>query len=174
MPYHGAQTGRLAHVATNQFTRKAIHLMTTDSAVVKPEKNLTSDLDLMQSIKSFEDAIALLASEGIEIVSSEDFGDGFSVASKDSLVGVPFLVLNMRWADGDHGEFVIIHVVTKTGVKGIVVDGSTGIYKQSLEYRRVGKTQGVIIREGLIRSTYDYTDEKTGELKPATTFYLSY
>jgi len=152
--------------------------MSTDSAtksdVVKLEKNLVADLELMQSIRSFDDAIALLESEGIEVVSSEQFGDGFSVANKDSLVGVPFLVLNMRWADGDHGEFVIIHTMTKTGVKSIIVDGSTGIYKQSLEYRRVGKIQGVFIREGLIRSTYDYTDEKTGELKPATTFYLSY
>lgn len=136
---------------------------------------ITENTDALASIQSFDDALALLASAGVSINSTEEYGDGFKIlanADKDRLVKLPFIVLGMKFPTGDHGEFVVMHIVTKSGEKWIVTDGSTGIYKQAALYAGKGKTAGLLVPDGLIRSDYKYTDNE-GKETPATTYYLS-
>lgn len=134
--------------------------------------------DDLSAIGSFSDAMALLNDARVEVVSTDDLGDGFIVCdNKDSLVKVPFVILNVKFSEGDHGEFSILHIVTEDGRKLILTDGSTGINKQAALYAGKGRTQGILCPRGLVRSDYEYddVDSKTGEVKkkPATTYYLS-
>lgn len=146
--------------------------ITSKDVATLDAKSLTNDRDTLAGIASFADAIRVLESAGIAIHSSEEFGDGFSVvASKDQLIGVPFVILGMRQTEGDHGEFSILHVVTEPGDKFIIVDGSTGIHAQVTEYLEKG-VQSVMHKGGLNRSDYTYVDDK-GKESPASTYYLS-
>jgi len=151
---------------------------------------ITNDEETMGAIKSFDDAIAVLAAAGVELHDSKEYGDGFDVADKNELVGVPFVILGMKFSEGEYGGngFVIIHLVTKDGRKLIITDGSTGIRAQAEKYAARGLVAGVVFRDGLIRSDFRYVDDKTAangirivrasdpefaSSKPATTFYLS-
>lgn len=151
---------------------------------------LTNDEDLLGSIKSFDDAIAVLVDSGIALVDSADFGDGFEVTDKSKLVDVEFVILGMKFSEGDYGDngFVIIHLVTKDGRKCIITDGSSGIRAQAEKYAAKGLTAGVRFKNGLIRSDFRYVEDKSAangirivkskdadyaDAKPATTFYLS-
>lgn len=151
---------------------------------------ITNDEETMGSIQSFDDAIAVLASAGVSLHSSKEFGDGFEVVDKSSLVDVPFVILGMKFSEGDYGNerFVIIHLVTKDGRKCIITDGGTGIRAQAEKYAAKGLTAGVVFESGLIRSDFRYVDDKTAasgirvvrakdpefaDSKPATTYYLS-
>lgn len=156
---------------------------TNDKSVTKTEPMLTQDTDLMRSIGSFDDALRVLEQAGIGAIDySTEFGDGFQLLKgkdeKATLVGVPFVILGIKFAEGDYmkdgkpGEFAILHVVTKDGRKCILVDGSTGICEDAKDIVKTGRTAGVLVPRGLSRSDYDYIDDK-GEKNPATTFYLS-
>jgi hypothetical protein len=146
---------------------------------------LTNNEETLASITSFDDALALLKGSGIDVHSTEEFGDGFSVVEdKNTLVGAEFVTLGMKFSTGDHGEFVIIHAVTKDGRKVIITDGSTGIFAQATKYASKGLTAGLRVPRGLIRSDFRYIDGvgvvKPGdagydskEAKTATTYYLS-
>lgn len=152
----------------------------SDSTIITPV--LTTNNELLRNITSFEDAARALADAGIEPTNySEEFGSGFRVASeteKRSLIGVPFIALGLRLAPGEYmreGEktdFAVLHIVTKTGEKLILTDGSTGICDQVKEVLAKGITAGLYVAGGLRVSDYDYTDEK-GNVSPASTFYLS-
>ena len=131
------------------------------------------DEDTLADIASFHDAIELLKSSGAEIVSTEDFGDGFRLTDKPTLVGTPFLIMDMRiHPTGDHGPFAILRLVTEDGRKCVITDGSTGIKEQVAKYLSKNIEGALLVPRGLIRSDYDYTDDK-GNVKAATTYYLS-
>lgn len=145
----------------------------SDAVVAVPM--ITNDEEALSSIASFDDAIALLKSAGVELHDSSEFGDGFEVVDKANLVDVPFVILGMKFAEGEFGGdgFVVIHLVTEDGRKCIITDGSTGVCKQARKYAEKGLVAGVVFRNGLIRSDYKWTDPSDGREKPATTFYLS-
>lgn len=152
------------------------------SEVAQAMSLFMNDTELLGSITSFEDAIAVLKDAGIELHSTKEYGDGFELLKeKSKLVDVPFVILSMKFVDEDKSDFgdgfVILHVVTKDGTKLIVTDGSSGICKQARLYAAKGITSGLVCEAGLIRSDYDVDipDKKTGEMvsTPATTYYLS-
>jgi hypothetical protein len=132
--------------------------------------------DQLSEIKSFADAIAL-ANEvyGAEhiAVASDVLGDGFRILeNKDALSGVGFFAINWTFSMGDHGEFVAMKVVTEDDRKLVLIDGSKGIFEQVKLYsEKTGKYGGLVVRRGLRRSDYTYTDEK-GVEKDASTYYL--
>lgn len=138
------------------------------------------DDEKLLAIGSFDDALSLLAEEGIVVdAASETLGNGFSVIQdKGVLVGAEMILLSWQFNQGDMGEFVSINAVVKlpghqTPAKLVINDGSTGIRDDLKKYtERTGKTAGLYVKKGLRRSDYDYTDEKTGETRGATTFYL--
>lgn len=134
--------------------------------------------DALKGITSFEDALTLLAEtygEESIVVASEVLGDGFAVLdskNKNTLIGVAFVLVNWDFSVGDNGEYVVARIVTADGRKLVMIDGSTGICKQLQSYSaNTGKYAGMVVKNGLRQSTYDYTDDK-GETKSATTYYL--
>lgn len=132
--------------------------------------------EALAGITSFEDALNLVTAElGQENVVSADqeIGDGFKLLeNKDNLSGVEMLLVSWDFHMGDHGEFVSVKVVTKSGDKYILNDGSSGIRDQLMQFTaKKNQKGGLFCRKGLRRSDYKYTDE-SGEEKPATTYYL--
>lgn len=143
-----------------------------DGVVAKPL--LTSNEDTLRDIQSFSDALQALADAGIQVHSTEEFGDGFKVLQdKNRLVDVPFIILGFRFHDGENGEFAIAHVVTESNEKLILTDGGSGIRDQLKRYAGHGVESGLMVPRGLIRSDYKYDDPTTGEKRPGTTYYLS-
>lgn len=152
-------------------SKKATEGATTEMVVKLSDEALTG-------ITSFDDALALLAETygGSEIkVASEVLGDGFGLLdSKDKhkLVGVMLVLVNWSFHIGENGEFVVARLVTENNQKLILTDGSQGICKQLSTYSaNSGKYAAMVVKQGLRRSDYTYTDDK-GEEKSATTYYL--
>lgn len=138
--------------------------------------------DTLRSITTWDQALeAAMQAFGQPVaVAHEELGDGFAVLptdKKDRLIGVPLFLMEWRFADGDNGRFVSIRAVAQNedapGVrKYIINDGSTGICQQLAEYQeQTGRTGGLMVRNGLRRSDYTYTNDN-GEDKAASTFYL--
>ena len=59
--------------------------------------------------------------EGIETI---------DVIDKDDLLGVPFLVTSIRITEGDFGLMAAAMIETAAGEQFVLVDGSTGIFRQ--------------------------------------------
>lgn len=135
------------------------------------------DDESLRNISSFSDAMdAALAMGGVE--DYNDFGTGFSVVDKASLIGQAFVILEWRFHKGDFGVFVSAAAVTEDGRKVVINDGSTGICQQLLDVTDQRETRGapnpqanLIVRNGIRASDYTYTDDKGNEI-PATTYYL--
>jgi hypothetical protein len=144
----------------------------TDNVVAKPD--FLKDEDSLKEIATLDDAFKLLASQGLNVTEIKDLGSGFVVVDdKSQLVGKSILILGGQFNEGDNGRFVSLYVVDGDGGKWIVNDGGTGIFAQAEKYAAKGLLSGLIVRKGLTRSDYKYTDEKDGKEKNATTFYLS-
>lgn len=115
---------------------------------------------LLRGIASFDDAVKLAADVWGGITpAGEHIGNGFSVVPKDQkerLVGVSFVVLAMKFHDGDHGEYVSMLLVTSNGDRLILNDGSTGIYYQARTLVELtGRSGGFSVSDGLRVSEYD-------------------
>ncbi len=115
-----------------------------------------------------------------ELTSSDQFGDGFTMLEdKDKLLGVPFLILDSSVTaskdftrNGEPTQFVAFRAVTRPGEKFIVIDGSTGVCTQLIEWRtKTGRRGGFVCQKGMRKSEYVYRDDK-GDESPATTYYL--
>lgn len=149
-------------------------MATKTDQIVKAENFSVEEL---RNVGTFEDVLNLATARDIPTVDSATvIGDGFTLLDnkeKARLIGVPMLVLGWRFAQGDHGEFVSAHVMTKNNEKFILNDGSTGIYQQLRELTDSGNTGVLACRNGLRRSDYEYPDPTTGEMKPAVTFYIA-
>lgn len=132
------------------------------------------DDETLGSLGSFSDVLGLAQSVGATVVEySEEFGSGFTlVKDKNQLLGVEFMIVEMKIHEGVHGDFSVLHLVTIDDRKMIIVDGSTGIHAQVSAMLSKGVSQFVHVKDGLNRSDYTYTDENGKEI-PASTFYLS-
>lgn len=121
----------------------------------------------------FGDILKRLSDDG-EIIMASELGNGWAVLNnkeKSRLVGVPMLILSSVINDGDFGQFVSLQVLTNTE-RLIINDGSTGIAAQIAELHKQGNMKAIYCKHGLRESKYEYEDPKTGEKKPASTFYL--
>lgn len=136
----------------------------------------------LDNVRSVSDALAFFAKVGVDVADYEM--DGIRhieiVKDKDALVGVPFLLLQWRFNEGQFGTFVSAEIVTQDDTVLVLNDGSTGIaqqLKELTEYRERNNHPtpyaGRMVKGGLSRSDYTYTDDKGKEV-PATTYYLAY
>lgn len=138
--------------------------------------------DSLADIKSWDDALALMSDAKIAVVSAKEFGDGFEVVDKKTLINSPFIILSIHFADGDYTnpdgtpqKFGIIRAMTKDGRKVVITDGSqkSGL---KVQMKKLAASPnggvGVVAEDGLIVSEYDYFDDK-GVKAPARTYYLS-
>lgn len=133
---------------------------------------LTADFDdvLLRGIASFDDAVKLAADVWGGITpAGEHIGNGFSVVPKDQkgrLIGVPFLIMAMKFHDGDFGEYVSMILVTANGDRLILNDGSTGIFYQARTLVELtGRSGGFSVSDGLRVSEYD-TCAECGKPRP--------
>ena len=139
--------------------------------------------ETLSEIKSFSDAFSVLEKAGIVAENFADYGSGFVVLDtkdKARLCGVPFYIIDWRFNTGDNGLFVSAAIITKTDEKLILNDGSTGIRDQlrKITEQRIARgvpepQKGLLVENGLTESRYNYTDPKTGESRPAVTYYLA-
>lgn len=157
-------------------------------------KSVSITDDALASIKSFDDAVALLNAQfGTESAESiSDYGTGFTlITDKNVLIGIPFLIVQWRFNEGDYSsEFVSAELVTQAGDKIILNDGSTGIYRQlrgvTDQRIKAGKTAnayaGLAVPKGLTRTDYWFNEDtketsskpQTGKgWGPAKTYYLA-
>jgi hypothetical protein len=164
---------------------------------VQPESRYFSREEL-SGIESFEDAMRLATSAHGTVVNAHEsleLGDGFKIADEEDkgrLIGVPLMLLEWSFRDGDFGDYVSIRAISQgedgKTTKWILNDGSTGI-KEDLEdfTKKTGRTGGLFVRNGLRVSRY-HIDAKTREplskaeyrdavadgrkVVPAATFYL--
>jgi hypothetical protein len=165
-----------AQVATWQREAREALSAQQDTATAGTELERQSEIsrEPIPYVSSFEDAVEQFGDELVTIDDYEKLDD------KEALVGKPFAI--MRWwftpsEVGERGEFAVLKIITKDplydpqGVertKFTIVDGSTGIYAQLREItNRTGKSGGLVCRNGLRASRYEYQG------MPATTFYLT-
>ena len=136
----------------------------------------TFSADQLRSVSSFAELSQLINETGIVVTDvSSVLGDGFSVLptdEKNTLIGVPFVILSWTFSEGDNGEFVSLRIVTRTDRKLIINDGSTGIHDQVRKMHADGVLPVVFVPRGLRVSEYDYEDDH-GKKKRASTFYLN-
>ena len=112
-----------------------------------------------------------------------------------AIVGVPMMIVNYRFHEGDNGPFVSAVGITKNPVtvegietsKVVINDGSTGIFSQlqNIELQRVAdgtdEIRPLYCPKGLRKSEYERKDadgapilnERTGKPERATTYYLA-
>ena len=106
--------------------------MTSDEMATRQPRAFTDDS--LREIQTFDQAMSLVAEyTGGVIESIDDYGNGFEVlptADKPRLKGVPFMILEWRFAEGKEGEMVTAMIVTEQGEKLILNDGSTGVKDQ--------------------------------------------
>lgn len=135
------------------------------------------DDDELSQVKSFQDALDIGGNDDWD-----DYGSGFVVQdNKGILEGVPFKILEWRFNHSTEfdGVFASLAIVTESGDKWIVNDGSTGICRQliGVTNRRIidGREpstamQGLLVRRGLRVSRYE--TEVNGKMIKAETYYL--
>lgn len=111
---------------------------------------------------------------GWELHDVEEFGGGIPRISKDSLIGVPFVILELKELDSDRngGTYFFCHIITMDGREGFFSDGGVGIPETLRNFvRTTGQRGGLVCKNGLSRSDYD-ADPDTG--RPAgTTYYIA-
>jgi hypothetical protein len=148
--------------------------------------------DELRVISDFRSAMeAVENATGVPVEDASDYGTGFDVLSTDAkgtLCGVPFVIVEWRFNEGDAGEFVSVSLVTEDGRKLVLNDGSTGIYQQLKEItgerlaRGITAQTGLAVRKGLRVNEYEYSPTlgravKRGESAPdkakAKTYYLA-
>ena len=138
-----------------------------------------------RQFESAEDFLAFIGDTGVATLDgSEEFGDGFAlVKDKDSLVGIPMLIVEFQFNEGDFGDFVAVRAFRMDNKeKVVIIDGSTGIRDQVSRWvehitgakYELGRTyiQPIRLKRGLVRSEYDYTDGK-GKTSKAVTHYFA-
>jgi hypothetical protein len=135
------------------------------------------DESALRSLDSFESALAMVQEAHGEVVDASDtLGDGFAlIDNKDELVGLPMVLMEWAFRDGDFGRaYVSVRAVAKTRtgmLKVIFNDGGTGIAEQLARVTKdTGKTGGMVVGKGLRRSDYDV--EIDGRQSSASTYYL--
>ena len=129
-------------------------------------------VEIIANATSITQAETAFTSAGIEILDmsslmGDDFGD---VVKKESLVGFPFLIVDVKFHKGEFGDYAAVLCMDNTGKRFVFTDGSTGIYRQLLDLaERLGSRglAGIACRKGLKASEY----EKDG--RKAVTYYLA-
>lgn len=156
-----------------------------EESTVKGRNARLYDDAALRNIASFDDAMALtttiLGAEPVD--AADEIGNGFTVLPTDEkarLVGVPFIILSVDFAQGNNGPYASTMIVTKEGERLILNDGSTGIYAQLDEWCVKSSRVGGLMVAGLRRSEYKRSDPEamrvkaeSGTVLRGVTFYLN-
>lgn len=107
-------------------------------------------------------------------------GSPYKVVDKDTLVGVPFMIVDIRfsWSEKFDSPFCNVLALTKDNERVVINDGSTGIMEQMKHHLQKTKRKSGIICEGGLRKSeyttevYDAFKDETKEIQ-ATTYYIA-
>lgn len=138
-------------------------------------------LDELVDLGSFEEAVALLNSHGVDIVGShgiEEFvGDGFDFVDKSALVNIPFVILKYvhRMSPTYDVPMLQVWAMTATNRRVKFVDFGAGFREELSTYeKRSGRSAvGVVLENGLVANSYDTTDAAGKDIK-ATTYRINF
>lgn len=136
-----------AHEMMESDVARAKELAVLDGALSNDE---LANIDL-------QSARALLATAG----SADELGTGFrTVKDKRQLIGLPFIIVNYRFFEGDKGRFTAAFLVTDDGRKIMITDGSTGIRDQLERWTSIngGRMRAMAAQKGLRVSSYPFCD----------------
>ena len=128
------------------------------------------------NIDSVTDLEAMFADQGGVI---EFKGSVFDVVDKETLIGKPFNIVDIRFYHGSYGDACAVLALTENGDKVVFNDGSTGIYAQCKRMvSHVGRRGGFACPKGLRVSRYewqekDFDGNPIGTPKPAATYYIA-
>jgi hypothetical protein len=145
--------------------------------------NRYSDEELT-NITNIGDVNKLFAQYGVSADTIANYGTGFTVVKKDTLINKKLVILEWHFYPSDKGpgDMVTVHAFTNEGDKVIFNDGSSGVREQLRRVMNTRMKNGVdeatacralYVNGGLKSRTYDWTDPDTGEISKATTFDLS-
>lgn len=138
-------------------------------------------LDELVEIGSFDQAVELLTSHGVNLVGSDEIeqyvGDGFDFVNKSALVNIPFVILRdqHRMSPSYDVPMVQIWAMTATNRRVKFVDFGAGFREQLSTYeQRTGRSAiGMVCKHGLEASTYDTQDAGGNDIK-ATTYRINF
>ena len=139
-----------------------------------PSKKSDVEVVEVHSVKLPESWEAKLQNLGYSIHSADEFGGGVPRLNKDSLVGVPFVIVEIKKHDSKEygGIFYFCHVVTVDGREGYFSDGGVGIPETlSAFILETGQLGGLLCKNGLSKSEYS-PDPETGR-PGGTTYYIA-
>lgn len=150
------------------------------------EKNNRLSDEVLNSIKTFDDAIKALGVTYAEDLSWSD-SQWVLLEDKSKLIGKKFLAVQWRFHQSKEyigSEFVSLYLITADTIDGektfVINDGSTGICQQlrnltdmRTEDGHPTPTSGALVKSGLKLSEYDRTDEKGTVIGKGKTYYLS-
>ena len=144
----------------------------TENLPATTDWNTRFSKEVRGDIQSWDQAMQLATEEfgGVALAHETELGDGFRIATEDDkrrLEGVPLMLMEWTWNDGDFGEFVSIVAIAQgqdgMASKWILNDGSTGIMEQVRDFeKKYGRNGGLMVRHGLKVSDY-HTDLQTGK-----------
>jgi hypothetical protein len=112
----------------------------------------------------------------------ETFQGGSNVRDKKELLGRPFMIGRATFRTGDYGPYVSLTCVDPANEEFVLNDGSSGIYKQMVDYLHAkGRLDSSITRPDsqeydlrlLVRRGVRVSEYETDSGKPARTYYLS-
>lgn len=160
--------------AAEGFPGDPTYPVTEERGLVRVGEEVTKMDDLRQM--TFQDILESFggsAAQASAVIESDQFGAVMTKEQKASLVGQPLMIVKWSFHPGDFGEFVSCWIVTRNDQKFILNDGSTGIYAQLKGVtENTGRDAMLACPKGLRVSKYTYTDQRTGEERPAETYYV--
>jgi hypothetical protein len=127
---------------------------------------------IVANANTLNDAFAAFTAAGVTILDTSDLlGDEFGdIIKKDALLGRAFLIVDVKFHDGEFGPFAAVLCIDDAGKRFVFTDGSTGVYQQLLDLDKQLDDRGLAglaCRKGLRASEY----EKDG--RKAVTYYLA-
>ena len=153
-------------------------------------------LDVVQTFNTPADVQAYFQAQGLTISTGDEISDGFErLENKDRLVSVPIILIdwNVFYSQEYQNEAYTIRLMTSTGEKFRIADGSTGIKAQldEITVKRLANGEkfpngGLMVKDGLTKSEY-WVSKETGkalsnaeaeampasERRMAATYYLA-
>lgn len=127
--------------------------------VVIPTVDLDQVADFASAVLAFGDTLSTVT--GLD-------SWGPVVEDKDTLCGVPFIIVRWKFHEGNFGPYVAALIITETNEKLVITDGSSGVYAQLRALTDdTNRTEGLMASRGLRRSDYEVNG------RAARTYYLA-
>ncbi len=168
-----------------QSTTDVVAVPDSTTAVMLPDD---PQLFINKELEGLDNYVPDTWEDLVEYVSGEIItfqGSPWEVIKKEALVGIPFMIADVRHYEGKFGDAVAVMVLTQAPLVGhtdaryVINDGSTGVYQQIVYMlARAKRKTGIMCPNGLRFSEYDYqpvdlAGEPMGNPIPAKTYYIA-